>query len=163
MHDLYSENDLLQINTQLKKRYLVLALVMALFVAAFIVSMTAFRVEWVSVVIFFLLGAAAVFIIDLFCLPLHRYRRLVTAALTGRSHTDVLVYNGAESETSLVEGVRCRGLLFLGEPEKHGEREQRYYWDAEFPLPTFRQGEDVTLKYTGRNIIGYQESSRNAE
>ena len=155
MIDLYSEKDYQEISAQLKKRYLVLGLVLTLFLAAFIASMF-LRIEWVSVVLLALLGAAAVFIIDLFCLPLHRYRRLIAAALTGRTHTAVLTYERTENDTSLVEGVVCHGLIFLGEPDKHGEREQRYYWDAERPLPSFREGQDVTLKYTGRNIIGYQ-------
>ena len=64
----------------------------------------------------------------------------------------------AENDTSLVDGVPCRGLIFLGEPDKHGTRDQRYYWDLQLPLPDFRPGGRVTVKYTGRNIIGYQLS-----
>ena len=55
----------------------------------------------------------------------------------------------------MVDGVSCRGLIFLGEPDKHGIREQRYYWDNQLPLPAFRPGEAITLKYTGKNIIAW--------
>ena len=155
MKDLYSEKDIQQLSSQLKKRYLVLGAVLAVIAAAFVVSMI-IRVEWLSMVLFFLFCAAAVFVIELFCLPLHRYKKLVTAALTGRNHTEPLEYEKAEADPSVVDGVKCRGLIFLGNPDKHGSREQRFYWDEEIPLPAFTPGSQVTLKYTGRNIIGYE-------
>ena len=104
----------------------------------------------------FLFGAFAVFSIDLLCLPLHRYRKLLTSALNGRTHTGTFEFKEAEAETSMVDGVSCRGLIFLGEPDKHGSREQRFYWDEQKPLPDFRAGDQITLKYTGKNIIGWQ-------
>ena len=155
MKDLYSEKDIQQLSSQLKKRYLLLGVILAVLVAAVIVSMI-IRVEWLSMVLFFLFCAAAVFVIELFCLPLHRYKKLVTAALTGRNHTEPLEYEKAEADPSVVDGVLCRGLIFLGNPDKHGSREQRFYWDEAFPLPAFTPGSQVTLKYTGRNIIGYE-------
>ena len=156
MRDLYSENNLLQISAQLKKRYLLLGVFLLIPLALFVWSMV-IRLEWLTMVSVFIFFAAAVFVIDLFCLPLHRYKKLIIAALTGRTHTETLEYKETESETSVVDGVACLGLIFLGQPDKHGTREQRFYWDREIPLPPFRAGEQVTLKYTGRTVIGYQE------
>ena len=155
MRDLYSEKDLQQLSAQLKKRYLALGAVMAVFLAAFIVSMI-YRVEWLSIVMFILFFAVAVFVVEMFCLPLHRYKKLIASALTGRTHTETLEYEKTEEDSSVVDGVRCRGMIFLGSPDKHGAREQRYYWDGELPLPAFTPGDQVTIKYTGRNIIGYE-------
>jgi len=155
MQDLYSEKDLEQISSQLKKRYILLGCVLAILLAGFVASMSV-RIEWLSMVMFVLLFAAAVFGIEMFCVPLHRYKKLITSALTGRTHTETLEYEKAEDDPSVVEGVLCRGLIFLGSPDKHGTREQRFYWDEELPLPAFTPGTQVTLKYTGRNIIGYE-------
>ena len=155
MQDLYSENDVRLITAQLKKRYLLLGCFLALILALFVFSMI-IRVEWLSMLLFFLFFASAVFVIELFCLPLHRYKKLLVSALTGRSQIETLEYEQAEQEISVVDGVPCCGLLFLGQPDKHGTREQRFYWDRELPLPAFNPGDQVTLKYTGRNIIGYQ-------
>ncbi len=155
MTDLYSEKDYQDISAQLKKRYLFLGCGLLLPLALIIWSLIV-RVEWLTMVGVFLFCAAAVFVIELFCLPLHRYRKLLAAALTGRTHIETLEFDRVEPDTSVVEGVACRGLIFLGEPDKHGTREQQYYWDEELPLPDFHAGEQVTLKYTGRNIIGYQ-------
>ena len=154
MKELYSDNDLQQLSSQLKKRYTVLGVILAVLLGLFIYSMI-IRVEWLSIILLAVLCAVAVFVIELFCLPLHRYKKLIQSALTGRTHTETLVYDH-EAEPSLVDGVLCSGLIFLGEPDKHGIREQRYYWDKEIPLPSFTPGNQVTLKYTGKNIIGYE-------
>ena len=155
MQELYSEKDLQLLDSQLKKRYIALGAVLAVLLALIVFSLV-IRVEWMTMVSVFLFGDAAVFVIDLLCMPIHRYRRLVNNALTGRTHTGTLEFAGVEEGSFRVEGVSCRGLVFLGEPDKHGSREQRYYWDAELPLPDFRPGDQVTLKYTGKNIIGWQ-------
>ena len=155
MTDLYSDKDLQQISAQVKKRYAVLGVILAVILGLFIYSLI-IRKEWMSIVLFALIGFIAVFVIDLFCLPLQRYKKLVLSALSGRTHTESLVYDHAESEPSLVDGVPCLGLIFLGEPDKHGTREQRFYWDRAIPLPAFQSGSQVTLKYTGKNIIGYE-------
>jgi len=155
MHDLYSEKDVLDLSARLKKRYIILGCIMAFFLAVFVVSMIV-RVEWLSMVSFILCFAVAVFVIEMFCLPLSRYRKLIASALTGRTHIETLEYKETEADTSLVDGVPCRGMIFLGSPDKHGTREQRFYWDNELPLPAFTAGSQVTLKYTGRNIIGYE-------
>ena len=155
MHDLYSEKDFQQISAQLKKRYTVLGVILAVLLGLFVYSLI-IRVEWMSIVLFALIGFIAVFVIELFCLPLQRYKKLIVSALSGRTHTGSFVYDHEESEPSFVDGVSCAGLIFLGEPDKHGSREQRFYWDREIPLPAFQSGSLVTLKYTGKNIIGYE-------
>lgn len=155
MKDLYSENDLLSLSSQLKKRYTLLGVILAVIMCLFVYSMI-IRVEWLSVVLFALFCSAAVFFIELFCIPLHRYKKLIQSALKGRTHTETLVYDHEEAEPSLVDGVLCSGLILLGEPDKHGIREHRYYWDKEIPCPAFNSGDQITIKYTGKNIIGYE-------
>ncbi len=157
MQDLYTDKDLEKLSAQLKKRYLVMGCVMAVFLAVFVYSLV-IRAEWLSIVSFILFFASAVFVIDMFCLPLHRYRKLITSALTGRTHTEVLEYEKTEEDSSVVDGVPCLGMIFLGSPDKHGSREQRFYWDKALPLPGFTPGDQINLKYTGRNIIGYQKN-----
>ena len=155
MRELYSEKDLERINAQLKKRYLALGAALAV-ILAFVVWSFTLRIEWLSVVTAALFFAVGFFVIDLFCRPLLRYRSLVTSALNGRTHIGTFEFDRVEEDPSQIDGVTCRGLIFLGEADKHGIREQRYYWDGEFPLPDFRKGDQITLKYTGNHIIGYQ-------
>ena len=156
MQDLYSEKDLQKLSGQLKKRYILIGCIIAVCLAVFVFSMI-IRAEWLSVVSFILLFAVAVFVTDMFCMPLRRYKKLITSALTGRTHTEVMEYEKTEADSSVVDGVPCIGMIFLGTPDKHGSREQRFYWDQELPVPGFTPGEQINLKYTGRNIIGYQK------
>ena len=156
MTDLYSEKDLQKISGQLKKRYLLLCCVLAVFLAVFVVSLI-YRIEWLSMLSVILFFSVAVFVINMFCRPLTRYAKLIQSALTGRTHIEAFEYEKTEADTSVVEGVLCRGLIFLGAPDKHGTREQRFYWDEQLPLPALNTGDRVTLKYTGRNIIGYEK------
>ena len=155
MRELYSEKDLQLVSSQLKKRYILMGAGLAALLALLVFSFIQ-RNQPLSMVVFFLLGAVAVFVVDMFCLPIHRYRKLLVAALSGRTHTGEFVFDSVESEPSMVDGVDCQGLIFLGEPDRHGSREQRFYWDRQLPLPDFRPGDQVTLKYTGTNIIGYR-------
>lgn len=157
MTELYSENDVSKISVQLKKRYTIIGAVLAFLLAIVVISIIP-RIEWLTMVAVFLFVAFAVFSIELFCLPLHRYRKLLISALTGRTHTGIFEFKETESGTSMVDGVSCRGLIFLGEPDKHGSREQRFYWDEEQSLPGFQAGDQITLKYTGKNIIGWERS-----
>ena len=154
MHRLFSEKDLQDLNSRIRRRFIVIGLLMALCLAATVWSFTQ-RIEWLSVVTVVLCGSIAIFGIDMFCLPLIRYRRLVSSALSGRTHTETFEYNGTESDLSLVDGISCRSIFVLGDADKHGTREQRLYWDAEHPLPAFQEGQPLTLTYTGRFVIAY--------
>ena len=91
MQDLYSEKDCQLIAAQLKKRYLLLGCALAVILALIVVSVIV-RVEWLTIVLVFLFFALAVFVIELFCLPLHRYRKLLVSALTCRTHTETLEF-----------------------------------------------------------------------
>ena len=73
----------------------------------------------------------------------------------GDRKPDYLVVSHMEPDPCMVDGVSFRSLIFLGKPDKHGSREQLFYWDRQKEVPAFQSGEPVTLKYTGKMIIGY--------
>ena len=155
MQTLYTDQTYNEIHRQLHRRLFVLYAVLAVLLGVFLWAMLT-RTEWLAMVFACLAGCFAVFFVDLFCMPLVRYRRLVRTALSGRNHDKTMEFVRAESETSVVEGVTCRGLIFLGDPDKHGSREMLLYWDQEFFLPALESGRTYTVCYTGKNIIGIQ-------
>ena len=155
MQDLYSQKDLELLGSRLKKRTVLLLAAAAVLLCALVWSLI-IRNKWLSMALLILTGAVVIFCYDLFLAPLAAYRRLLRGASAGRVHTGVFEFSSCEAETSMVDGVPCRGLIFLGEPDKHGSREQRFYWDQEIPLPDFREGDQIELKYTGKSIIGYR-------
>lgn len=156
MKELYSAEMLASLNGKLKKRWILAGVISALLLAAFVWSVI-IRVEWLSIVLLALLGIFLIFFIEMFCRPLLDYRKLVVSALSGRSHDRVMEYVRTEPDISRVDGVSCISLIFLGDADKHGSREQLLYWDEEIPLPALREGQSYAVRFTGRNIIGIGE------
>ena len=170
MRELYTKENLSGLDAGLTRRWIVLGIVSAVFIAGFVWTMV-IRAQWhelqkagtfplsetameaVSTACVVLAGFFAVFWIDLFCRPLLRHRKLIREALTGRNHMRTMEFVRIEPDPSMVDGVSCRSMIFLGEPDKHGTREQLFYWDASIPLPDLQSGTEYTLKHTGRTII----------
>ena len=157
--ELYTEESLSGLRKQLRWRWLVLAAVAAVLLGVFTWSLIVRydhddQLQWVSMVSILLLGFFAVFWLDVVCGPLLRYRKMIRGALTGRQHTQTMPLARAEADISAVDGVPCRGLIFLGDPDKHGTRDQLLYWDNEIPLPAFEAGREYTVTYSGRIIVG---------
>ena len=156
MKDLYTAEMLESLNRKLKKRWILAGIISALLLAGFVWSV-AVRVEWLSVVLIVLLSVFLIFFIEMFCRPLLDYRKLVVSALAGRSHDRDMEYVRTEPDSSSVDGISCRSLIFLGDPDKHGSREMLLYWDEEIPLPALQEGKTYTVRFTGRNIIAISE------
>ena len=141
MQTLYSEKDLQDLGGQLRRRFLVVGLAAALFLAVAVWSFIR-RIEWLSVAGTILCGFVLVFGIDLFCLPLIRYRSLVASALRGRKHTETFEYGETEPDLSRVDGISCRSILVLGEADKHGTRAHKRFGRA-------RRGRDRATRGDG--------------
>ena len=155
---LYTEGMLQGLTKQLNRRWLVLGSVAAVLLGVFIWSLVIRydyddRLQWISVAAIVILGFFAVFWIDNMCGPLLRYRRVVRDALTGRRHTVTMPFVRTEDDLSVAEGIPCHGLIFLGEPDKHGTRDQLLYWDAEIPMPDLETGKEYTVGYCGKMIV----------
>lgn len=157
MQVLYSDQRYADIHRQLNRRLAVLIAILVVLLGVFVYAMVV-RTEWLAMVSATVAGCFAVFFWDLFCAPLSRYRRLVRSALTARHHDKEMEFVRIEPEPSAVDGVSCRGMIFLGDPDKHGSRETLLYWDQELPLPELEAGRVYTVRYTGKNIIGIQSS-----
>ena len=155
MENLYSTESYAAIDAQVRRRLIWLFAGVLVLLAVFVFAMVR-RIQWLAMVSFSLAGCFAVFFGDLFCGPLVRYRRLVRGALSGRNHEQVLTFDRTEPDISVVEGVSRNSLIFLGEADKHGDREQLLYWDRELPMPALTPGQDYRVKYTGKNIIGME-------
>lgn len=157
--ELYTKETLDGLNGQLKKRWLILAAVTIVLLGIFTWSLIIRyehddQLQWISMVSIALLGFFLVFWLDVICGPLLRYRRMIRDAMTGRQHEVTMPFARAEEDISVVDGVPCRGLIFLGEPDKHGTRDQLFYWDTEIPMPEFEPGKEYSLRYSGKLIIG---------
>ncbi len=161
MQNLYDEKDLLAIRAQLKRRLAMLGLLSLVMLGVVVWTLLLDnhkenRPELWTTLAVMLWGFMLIFWWDFFCRPLSRYARHLDTALHGRTHEDVLTYSRQSADVSLVDGVSCRDLIFLGEPDKHGDRDRMLYWDCEKNDPPFREGEDVRVRYYDRFLTGYE-------
>lgn len=101
-------------------------------------------------------GCAFIFLWDLTIRPLRCYARHMDAALHGRTHRVSAVFDRVGADDSLVDGVLFRDLIFLGEADKHGDRDRMFYWDRELPLPDFRPGQEIMVTYYDRFMTAYE-------
>ena len=155
MQNLYSDESYVSVDRQLKRRLVLLFAVLAVLLGVFVWAMIT-RTEWLAALAACLAGCFGIFFADLFCAPLVRYRRLVRSALSGRNHEKNMEFVRTEPDRSMVDGVACSSLIFLGDPDKHGSREMLLYWDREIPQPDLEPGRIYSVKYTGKNITGIQ-------
>ena len=160
MKPLYTEQNLEELKKQINRRW---AIWLAL-LAAGVVGLTVLlvmdnhktnRPELAATLVVLFTGIALIAFYDLLIHPLAAYRRHMNNSLHGRSHEAVVIFDHLNEEVSVVEGVTFRDMIFLGEADKHGDRERMFYWDQELPLPSFSKGQEVTLKYYDRFITGY--------
>ena len=162
MCDLYTEDDLRAVQAQLKKRYMVLLLISLAFLALTVITLVIDnhkenRPVVLTTVAVMLWGFSFIFYYDMFCQPLRKYIRHLDYSLHGRSHEVEVEFSQWNEEESMVDGVRFRDAVFLGEANRHGERDRMFYWDAEKPLPDFRLGDLIHIKYYDRFITGYEK------
>jgi hypothetical protein len=153
---LYTEETYTAIDSQLKRRLALFFAILLVLIGLFIRAMAA-RIQWAAMVFACLAGCFGIFYLNLFCTPLMRYRRMVRGALSGRSHEKVMEFVRMEPDRTAVDGVACHSLIFLGDADKHGDRETMMYWDSELPMPELEPGVSYHVRYTGRNIIGIEE------
>ena len=162
MHSLYTEQDLSSLKKQIARREAVAFSVLAVFVAGIIAVLIMDnrrenRPELLTTLLVIFSGASFIFLWEMLVRPLISYERHIEQALHGRTHEITVQFDHFGKEDSLIERISYRDLYFLGDPDKHGEKTQMFYWDLTHPLPDFTPGQEVSLVYYDRYIVGYRE------
>ncbi len=141
---MYSQTDITDINTQLKRRIIAwllpAALLLALVIAAFVA-----RIEWLTAALFALLGCLLLFSLSLYILPLIKYRRFLALAIHGRQRRSVVAFKKSDNDTVMRDGVNYYPLLFTAGLPQEAMDDRLFYWDANLPLPAWKPGEKLVL------------------
>ena len=161
MHYLYNEEIFSALKKLISKRQRLLLLAAFAVLAAILASLILddhkdHRPVLLTTLLVILGGGALIFLWDMTIKPLRSYAKHIDSALHGRSHETVAVFDRVGTEDSVIDGLTFRDLIFLGEADKHGVREQLFYWDMEFPLPAFGKGQELRLTYSDRFLTGYE-------
>ena len=141
---IYSIEDLDSIRSQIKSRWLAVALPCVLLLAGIVVSLV-FRQEIITTACTILLGAILIFCWDLLIKPLNCYRKHLENVLFGRVHAATLPFVFLSEEINVVDGVACRMLTCQDTDAKGRLYDRLFYLDAEKSCPEFKEGEMVLV------------------
>lgn len=141
---LYNETDLDAIRQQISKRWTILAIPVAVFLAAMIAGFL-LRVEWLAPAGTIAAGALLIFGYDLFIKPLDCYRRHLRNVLYGRVREVELPFVALSPDIDLVDGVNCRAMTCADVDGKGRPYDRLFYLDAAKTLPDFKAGEMLRI------------------
>lgn len=141
---IYSIEDLNAIRSQIKRRWLAVAIPCVLLLAGIVVSLV-FRIEMITTACTILLGVILIFCWDLLIKPLSCYRKHLENVLFGRVHEAKLPFVFLSEEINMVDGVACRMMTCQDIDAKGRPYDRLFYLDAEKSCPEFKEGEMVLV------------------
>ena len=149
---MYTENDLQTIVAQRKRRWIALLIPVAVLMAVLVASLI-FRVQNLTVGATIAAGALLIAGYDRFIRPVSAYATHVSSMLNGRRREVELPFESLSGDISLVDGVRFYALKVSDHDEKGKPCDRLFYYDAEKPLPDFREGDMLHIVYHDKGII----------
>ena len=147
---MYTEQELNDLNRQIKRRWLMMLLPLLLMLAL-IVTALIIRSELMADLATLLLGGLMILSYETAIKPLLCYRRLLNGLLHGRNHELDCEYSRIDDEISLVEGVNYWAVTVICDDEKT-PYERLFYLDAQKPRLQLAAGTPVHLVYHDRML-----------
>ncbi len=151
---MYTQENIDQINEQLRRRVLAWLLPELLVLAGLAYSFVP-RLQWLSGLLLAVLVVLLIASLSLSILPVRRYRNFLTNAVHGRNREETHTFDSLQEEAVVREGVRFHEMTFRADTIKEELDERTYYWDANLPLPTWQKGQRVRLRSHERMITGW--------
>lgn len=148
---MYTEQELLSIHAQEKKRWSILGGI-SLLLAGGIVYSLVIRSEALTTGLSLLMGALLIFFYELTIKPLHCYAVLLNNILHGRTRQLDCTFLSADADVSVVDGVSYYALSLEQTDDDGDPFERMLYWDAQKPLPDLQGGEKLHIVYHDRMV-----------
>lgn len=150
---LYTEQDLVDVRAQQKKRWLLLALPCALLLAV-IIAAVVLRLEVLADAATIIAGALLIAGWDLLIKPLHCYEIHINNVLHGMTHDLECEFAGFDPDESLVDGVRYHAMHVTCYDEKDKPYDRMFYFDTEKEQPAFEPGQRISITYHDHEVGG---------
>lgn len=148
---MYTEQDLIAIRAQQKKRWIYLTIPCLVLLAVIVYSLTV-RIQWLTIGATILLGTLFLFIYEMTIKPLHCYEIHLSNALHGRKRELDCTYHSIDADLSVVDGVNYYAMTVLQPDEKGDPFERMLYWDALKPAPALKPGDKLHIIYHDRMV-----------
>ena len=152
---MYTQEHIISLSQQKKKRQLISVVVLAVPLIVLVVSLFA-RLEWLTIlssIVFFVL---LILLWDLFVGPVARYLRFVKDAVTGRGVSTQGRFKTWEEGLSSRKGVSYRSFLINVGDMAEEEDDRLYYFDANLPAPDWKHGDSLTVISSEKNVVEWQ-------
>ena len=141
---LYCEADYTAVTAQIRKRWLVVSIPCILLLSALVASLCV-RLEWLTSISTFLIGAILIGGYDLFIKPLCCYATHLKNSLHGRTRECELPFIRLSENIDLVDGVRYHELMVSDIDGKGRPYERLFYFDAEKTFPAVKEGDMLRI------------------
>lgn len=157
---MYTEQDCDAITRQYRRAVILWLIPETLLLTGVVISFV-FRIQWLTSLLFALLGALVLFSANLYILPLRRYRSFLRAALEGKTRKSVAAFKSFSEQFALRDGVRfIPVIMHVGSPHLDMD-ERQFYWDRNLPLPDWKADEKIILLTHDKMIVGWEKAARN--
>ncbi len=143
---MYQTSDLEENRQQLKRRLLALLLPMVLLIAGIVVSLLPdIRLQWLTILLTILGGAAVIFCYGIFIHPVLSYGRHLKNVLEGRRRETTGRLSEFSSQSCFREGVEYYPMV-INTGDKGDEADDRlFYYDVHKGMPPYKPGDMITV------------------
>lgn len=154
---IYTEADYSAIRQQMKKRWTILLIPIAVLLAVLVYSLI-FRVEWLSSAATIMIGVILIAGYDFAIKPLRCYARHLDNALRGRTRECDLPFVSLSENVDVVDGVRFRQLLFADVDAKGRPYDRLFYFDAEKEFPAAKPGDMMHIVHHDLSVTNIYQA-----
>ena len=143
---MYQTSDLEENRQQLKRRLLALLLPMVLLIAGIVVSLLPdIRLQWLTILLTILGGAAVIFCYGIFIYPVLSYGRHLKNVLEGLRRETTGRLREFSSQSCFREGVEYYPMV-INTGDKGDEADDRlFYYDVHKGMPPYKPGDMITV------------------
>lgn len=152
---MYSEEDLISIGAQLRKRLLAWLAPLLLLLALLVYSL-AIRHEVFTIAVFAMICWLAIFAWGVSLSPVRAYQRYLRDLLSGRQREMTGVFKGFDRDSVLRDRVRYQPLMLNVGDVEDPKDDRLLYWDANLPLPDWREGERLWISSFDKGVTDWK-------
>ena len=149
---MYTEQDLIHIKDQQKKRWMALGIPCLILLGGLIASLVV-RIEWLTALLTILIGAILIAGYDLYIRPLRRYQLFLQNALHGMIRETECYFQAISRSEEPVEGVMCRTMDVTDHDDEGKPYDRLFYFDALKEFPAMEPGQKLHITYHDRSVV----------
>ncbi|MGI6215614.1 MAG: hypothetical protein ACOYIT_07045 [Christensenellales bacterium] len=153
---MYTQENLSDIESQLKRRLMACALPAAALLALFIYSLV-IRVEWLSYFLSMLLCFYIIFAWGIFISPVRSYKKFIYNMLYLKNRNTQGHFKGFIDVPTKREGVLFTPFFInIGNMENE-EDDRLFYYDSNLPLPDWQPGDKLSITSHDKSTVAWEK------